>query len=371
MFKRNLKSFFYLIFNFANFCIPKKKDRVTLITFPDFDDQCMVVSQELEGYDLNILADVPRPPRNFPLEKIHIFRRRSIAGLCKILTSRYLLLTHGLDHRFRLLQQSRQTVLNITHGMYFKRMHKLLGPSTQTPKFHYVLSTSPLFSPILAGMFGLSERSVIESNLPRANTLLSKVRNNELVALSKGYTKVHCWLPTYRSSEFSAVDAPDTLTAGGYADFELLNNVLAKNNELLLIKPHPSAVYKLDPKSYSNIKVITNKDLDEKKVSVYQLLAYADLLWTDYSSVFVDFMLTKKPIIFVMFDRDQYQSSRGLTLDPNKIGLPGPIIEDFETLLEVVATESYSGGYSLDPFLTNARRCDINALMAEIANINR
>ena len=41
-------------------------------------------------------------------------------------TSRYLLLSHGLDHRFRLLHSNRQTVINITHGMYFKRMHKLL-----------------------------------------------------------------------------------------------------------------------------------------------------------------------------------------------------------------------------------------------------
>ena len=96
MLKRHSKRVFYLILNVLNFFVPKKRDRVTVVTYPDFDDQCMVISQELEGYDVNILVDDPRAKQNFLPENKLIFRRRSFAGLCKILTSRYLLLSHGL-----------------------------------------------------------------------------------------------------------------------------------------------------------------------------------------------------------------------------------------------------------------------------------
>ena len=65
------------------------------------------------------------------------------------------------------------------------------------------------------------------------------------MALCDGCQRVHCWLPTYRKSEFSSEEAQDTLTGGGEADFVSLNNVLASNKELLLIKPHPSAVYEI------------------------------------------------------------------------------------------------------------------------------
>ena len=51
------------------------------------------------------------------------------------------------------------------------------------------------------------------------------------------------------------------------------------------------------------------------EVSNYEFLNCADALITDYSSVFFDFSLTKKPIILFMYDYDTYLADRGLYMD--------------------------------------------------------
>ena len=49
--------------------------------------------------------------------------------------------------------------------------------------------------------------------------------------------------------------------------------------------------------TYSNIKVL------ESESDVYPLFEKIDLLITDYSSIFFDFLLTDKPILFYPYDQ--------------------------------------------------------------------
>lgn len=62
------------------------------------------------------------------------------------------------------------------------------------------------------------------------------------------------------------------------------------------------------------------------KMTTNELLVVADLLITDYSSVFFDYLLIDKPIIFFAIDYKEYYNSRGFYLDYDK--LPGVIIKD-------------------------------------------
>ncbi|MCY7793061.1 glycosyltransferase, partial [Bacillus haynesii] len=63
-----------------------------------------------------------------------------------------------------------------------------------------------------------------------------------------------------------------------------------------------------------------------------KLLAAVDILITDYSSIFFDFLPLKKPVLFYMIDHQEYEAERGFYLDINN--LPGPVCESLNELID-------------------------------------
>ena len=119
----------------------------------------------------------------------------------------------------------------------------------------------------------------------------------------------------------------------GYVGQSILFDLLEKEGILLLIKPHPMDAIcnmKLDNSPY--IKVFMNKDLDECGVVLYELLAECDVLLTDYSSVFIDFLNLDRPIAFVCDDIESYAANRGFCFEPVKEYLPGEIVRNYKEL---------------------------------------
>lgn len=116
--------------------------------------------------------------------------------------------------------------------------------------------------------------------------------------------------------------------------FELLMDLKEMQNQLgddfiLLLRMHHLVRDEFDLSSVSNF-VIDVSDYDD----VTELMAITDILITDYSSIFFDFMTLKKPILFYMYDLEKYQSKiRGFYLDVRK-DLPGPVVENFDSLMD-------------------------------------
>ena len=80
-------------------------------------------------------------------------------------------------------------------------------------------------------------------------------------------------------------------------------------------------------------------------VEINQVLAATDILITDYSSVFFDFMITQKPILFYAYDLETYENNRGLYVDMKK--LPGPLCKSTDELMDaVVQSNNISKKYS-------------------------
>lgn len=65
-----------------------------------------------------------------------------------------------------------------------------------------------------------------------------------------------------------------------------------------------------------------------------QLLSVVDILITDYSSIFFDFLVTGLPIIHYMYDYEEYKAARGLSLETSQ--LPGPVARSSCDLIELV-----------------------------------
>ncbi|TQM63896.1 glycosyltransferase [Humibacillus xanthopallidus] len=81
------------------------------------------------------------------------------------------------------------------------------------------------------------------------------------------------------------------------------------------------------------------------------VLGITDVLVTDYSSIFFDFLSTGRPIVFHTPDREEYDGYRGCYLTPDE--LPGPQVGSARELADVVA--AVGTGTALDPAVSHGR----------------
>lgn len=117
-------------------------------------------------------------------------------------------------------------------------------------------------------------------------------------------------------------------------------------NELLA---HLDMNLKEHQKLYVNFHPIVQKDIKlgnykhifpfPQGVDKYEFLNSVDVLITDYSSVFFDYSITRKPIILYMYDYNDYMHDRGMYFDIKE--LPFRKIYDRETLIHCLVNEEF------------------------------
>jgi len=159
----------------------------------------------------------------------------------------------------------------------------------------------------LSGAQGVSDvDDILVLGQPRCDALMSDYHfdsNNfpEIINLYDSvikYDYIVSWLPTHRG-QFSetVIDLID------YEDLLRLNHFCANNSILLYIKPHFLEINELVD---LGVNKLSNVDIYDY-ADPYPLLRYTDLLITDYTSVYDDFIITNRPIIFYTPDYDKYK----------------------------------------------------------------
>jgi CDP-glycerol glycerophosphotransferase len=87
---------------------------------------------------------------------------------------------------------------------------------------------------------------------------------------------------------------------------------------------------------------------------VNEILPHIHMLMTDYSSIYFDYLLVDRPMIFLPYDLETYEKERGFMLDDYDKWTPGPKADSFESLIRII--EETMGGK--DDF--KERRGEIN-----------
>jgi len=128
--------------------------------------------------------------------------------------------------------------------------------------------------------------------------------------------KTILYAPTFRDTNRFNRDTP--------IEWEKLNDLLIKQNTSFLIKLHRHDYSMVMKEEYSNIRVLDNES------DMYPLFTKVDLLITDYSSIFFDFLLTDKPVLFYPYDKDEY-----LTMDRS-------MYDDYDTVTPGHKAYNYS-----------------------------
>lgn len=153
------------------------------------------------------------------------------------------------------------------------------------------------------------------------------------------YRRVIVWMPTFRRRKRERLlkgaeplnnDIPLFDTREKLAQLDVY---CRERGILLLLKLH--AVQEIAglllPENATNIRVLTTEDhLLPKRVRNYQLLAEADALITDYSSVAFDYLLTNRPIGYVIDDIDTFRQQIGFGTDNPLAAMPGAKINSIE-----------------------------------------
>ncbi|EGT3617572.1 hypothetical protein FHH43_15300, partial [Clostridium perfringens] len=104
----------------------------------------------------------------------------------------------------------------------------------------------------------------------------------------------------------------------------------------LLIKPHPMDSIRIDKSKFKNIKIAYNDNLEYAGVNIYTILKMSKALITDYSSVYIDYLILDKPIGFVVDDIREYSDKRGFVFEDPFEKMPGEKIVDIDTFINFI-----------------------------------
>ena len=208
-------------------------------------------------------------------------------------------------------------------------------------KYTKVITSAEAIRENYAEAFGISIEKIKATGVPRTDIFFDEQCKAEKCA--KFYEeypelknkKIILFAPTYRGKR-----AEDASYEFDEIEFESLYQQL-KEEYVIIFKWHPALYNNLKRKHILVYDESKYKDffydMSEKR-EVNDLLFVADILVTDYSSVIFDYALLNKPIIYFMYDIEQYEGGRGLYYELEEY-LYGPIVKTTNDLIMAIKEE--------------------------------
>lgn len=282
-----------------------------------------------------------------------VYSEFSVAALRDVMSAGTVILGHsGRDAMLARRKRGRR-VINLWHGVAIKRIEHLMRPNAWTYKAlkrrHLMRVNSRLYDAMIASSpadrlanalaFGVDFDKVHVTGLPRFDYLAPDYRFpvdlqadvNRLAASLAGRHMV-LYAPTFREEGSSALVllVPQVL--------ERLKAFLCSHNMVLGIRPHP-----YDQKALEAIcdgRWILDLRPDFYAEPAIPLRA-ASALVADYSSIWVDYLLLKRPIVGLMPDLERYtMQERGFIYDLPAV-FPGAMLRDWDAVM--AALEALAG----------------------------
>ncbi|WP_236719632.1 glycosyltransferase [Neobacillus mesonae] len=179
---------------------------------------------------------------------------------------------------------------------------------------------------------GIYKGKIAETGYPRVDLVFEENKELKKQLGCEKNKKIILYAPTWRGEVGNVSGEINKIIE----DMTILNKKIGSEYTILL------RVHSLMQKYVKDIGLDLNIVPDS--IDTNELLSIVDLLITDYSSIFFDFMVTKKPIIFYAHDQRKYKNERGFYLDLKD--MPGPICRDINELIgEVLTANEYQDIY--------------------------
>jgi CDP-glycerol glycerophosphotransferase (TagB/SpsB family) len=263
-----------------------------------------------------------------------VVKANSIRGFILQLKAGVAVLTSGKYDVSQNLLTGRTKIIQLWHGIPLKKIgfdtylakinDRLVRYLFFLPvlknllKFDLLISTSEFIKQRFMSSFRLSGQKVPVTGYPRNDILFS----NSAKLDSNNGVRTILYAPTLRN-EGTGGSAVEKL---GIEELSKVNSFLTDINAKLYIKLHFSEEDLLKDINLSNIVLLRSDPFFD----IQEFLCRTDVLITDYSSVYFDYLLLDRPIVFFAYDLENYiKNDRGF-YDQYEDVTPGYIVRSWD-----------------------------------------
>ena len=256
-------------------------------------------------------------------------------------TSKYLINNSSFPAYF--IRRDEQVYLQTWHGTPLKTLGKRMrfGIESMYNVQHNFLHANYIMFPneftrkVIMEDYNLEALytgTVVMNGYPRNSIFMDHEKADQVTKKlgNEDYTTM-AYMPTWRGQSNHDVNTSEYSREINQLLHYLDENL--KDDQKLYVNFHPivQKFVKLD--NYEHIYPFPSG------VDKYEFLNSVDALITDYSSVFFDYSITRKPIILYMYDYEEYMHDRGMYFDIKE--LPFRKIYDKEALRDCLVNETF------------------------------
>lgn len=294
--------------------------------------------------------------REFVDLNIKFVKRGSLRANYYAATSKYAFFTQDYQDivKYNIFYSAK--TIQLWHGVPLKKLSYKIANGTKNPIIqakqlilsktynkcdYFIASSLENASKILTAFSNndISLEKIIMAGQPRNDLLFNcnintkKEIKNKIIAnynIPRNY-KIITYLPTFRDNtehvfSFHQLDSDE---------LQKLNNILEENGAVIVEKPHFVNVYSNKHDHKKTFKNIININ-DFAQIDTQELLLISDILITDYSSCYFDFLLLDRPIIHYAYDYDYYkEEDRGFYYPLEEVS-GGSIIKNVASLIQEI-----------------------------------
>ena len=241
-----------------------------------------------------------------------------------------------------LAKRKDQIIVSTWHGTPLKKLGLDIGNVyTRDPflkhsyidvskEWDYLISPNRYTTDILKSSFGY-EREIFESGYPRNDILYNADENKVNEIKSKlnlpNDKKIILYAPTWRDDEFVDIGSVKFKLQ---LELDKLKEALS-DEYIVLVRTHYFISNNLDLSGVEDFAFDVSRYDD-----IAELYLVADILITDYSSVFFDYANLKRPILYYTYDLEKYENVlRGFYLDIHE-EVPGPLLKTTEEVIDSI-----------------------------------
>jgi len=283
-----------------------------------------------------------------------VVKRKSLHGALTIIRAKYVVYSsYVAEVNFWLTSGAK--LINLYHGLPLKKiefdidsgvLQRKYAKTMNTTRLHRQLffpaayrvpdlmfAPTPKMEEIFRSAFRLRGDAIVNCGSPRTDqffdddTFLS-LNDENFISDTASDKKIYIYMPTFR-------DTGGEFFSKQNFDFDALNKTMQKLGGEFWIKAHPAAgVENIDLSQYDSIKLLPSN------IDMYPVLKRSYALVTDYSSIYIDYLLLDKPIYFYCFDLEDYKKNcRSMYFDYDET-TPGDKCLNFSSLLTSIEKDN-------------------------------